>query len=159
MMLSCGFIDVRSNEAPAMTDKALPPENFWALLGIPTHGRELVESVRAGFPFDVIQQLASLSGFSPAELAGMVKIPQGTLRRRREAGLFSKGESDRLYRLSTIIAASIELFQGNATHAKEWLCKPLRYMGDRRPIDMAETGAEADLMLTFILQLEHGITS
>lgn len=142
-----------------MTDTVLPPGKFWLLLGIPTQGRELVERVRAGFPFDVIQQLACLSGFTATELAGMVKIPQSTLRRRRETGLFSKGESDRLYRLSTIISAAIELFQGNVTHANEWLCKPLRYMGDRRPIDMAETGAEADLMLTFILQLEHGITS
>jgi putative toxin-antitoxin system antitoxin component (TIGR02293 family) len=114
--------------------------------------------VRAGFPIDVIQRLAGLSAFSPAELAGIIKIPHRTLQRRREAGVFSATESDRLYRLSTIVAAALDLFQGNAEHAKAWLCKPLRYLHDRRPIDMVDTGVEAEHMLTYILQLEHGIT-
>jgi putative toxin-antitoxin system antitoxin component (TIGR02293 family) len=125
---------------------------------VPTYGRELAERVRAGFPFNTIQQLAGLSGFSPAELAGIIKIPQRTLQRRRESGVFSATESDRLYRLSTIVAAALDLFQGNAEHARKWLCKPLRYLHDRRPIDMIETGVETELMLTYILQLEHGIT-
>jgi len=134
------------------------PTTAEALLGVPTHGRELAERVRAGFPIDVIQRLAGLSAFSPAELAGIIKIPHRTLQRRREAGVFSATESDRLYRLSTIVAAALDLFQGNAEHAKAWLCKPLRYLHDRRPIDMVDTGVEAEHMLTYILQLEHGIT-
>ena len=134
------------------------PTTAGALLGVPTYGRELAERVRAGFPVDTIEQLAGHSGFSPVELAGIIKIPRRTLQRRREAGVFSATESDRLYRLSTLVAAALDLFQGNAEHAKAWLCKPLRYLHDRRPIDMVETGVEAELMLTYILQLEHGIT-
>lgn len=61
------------------------------------------------------------------------------------------------FRLAELISAATELFEGDEAKAIAWLKKPAKGLGNKRPIDMAATSAEAKAVRDLIGQLEHGV--
>lgn len=134
-----------------------PPSGFWALLGIPNQGAELLEQVRNGFAFDALGRLAELSGFSVRELADMAGMSRYALSNSRKAGRLSKQKSDRLFQIASVIDAAGDLFSGDMVLAKQWLTTPQRGLGGYQPIEMLDTVVECEAVLRLIGQLEHGV--
>ena len=62
-----------------------------------------------------------------------------TLHRRKEQGRLEPEESDRLLRLSRVFGRALELFEGDAPAAREWLARPHKTaLGGERPMNLAE---------------------
>ncbi|WP_350647159.1 antitoxin Xre/MbcA/ParS toxin-binding domain-containing protein [Pseudomonas sp. HY13-MNA-CIBAN-0226] len=80
-----------------------------------------------------------------------------TFARRRKAGRFSPMESDCLMALITVFQASLDLFEGDASAATEWMQSPARGHGSLRPIDMVRTRVETNAVVDLIGRLERGV--
>ncbi|TNC82803.1 MAG: hypothetical protein C9356_02740 [Oleiphilus sp.] len=61
-------------------------------------------------------------------------------------------------RLTVALDAAIKLFEGDIDAAREWLNRPARGLGDRKPIDMIQSAEGADTLLGLIGRLEHDIS-
>ncbi len=117
----------------------------------------LVGRIQHGFTFAAFERFQRNTELSYRLLARVVEIPERTLARRKESGRFEADESDRLVRTSRVFARAIELFEGNAAAAREWLTSSLRALGGRTPLDFASTDVGAIEVENLIGRLEHGI--
>ncbi len=131
---------------------------YAALIGFrkydPVH---LASQIQRGFSYSAFERLLRNTALTPRALAHFVEIPERTLARRKEAGRLEPDESDRLARASRIFARAIELFEGNAEGARDWLTHPHRALGGRTPLEFAKTDVGAIEVENVIGRLEHGI--
>lgn len=130
---------------------------FWEQLGIPSQGIDLIELVRAGFAITVLKRLSAVSAFSEAELTQMMGLSRYALRQGRRSGRLSMLHSDRLYRTARVIAAAVELYDGNQTAARRWLFAPQLGLGGRSPVTMCATEIEGKAVLDLLGRLETGV--
>ncbi|TVP60319.1 MAG: DUF2384 domain-containing protein [Halomonadaceae bacterium] len=130
-------------------------EKQWG--GVPLKGDTLVQEIRTGFPFARFDELVSHIQMNKKELASRLRIPGSTLMRREKSGRFTSEESDRIYRLTKIIKASEDLFEGDTAAARDWLTRPAKALGGQCPIDMIATSAEAQMVEDLIGQIDHGV--
>ncbi|MEO7964749.1 MAG: antitoxin Xre/MbcA/ParS toxin-binding domain-containing protein [Gemmatimonadaceae bacterium] len=131
---------------------------YVALFGLrkydPLH---LFDQIQHGLTYAAFVRFQRNSTLPQQVLARAVDIPERTLARRKESGRFEPGESDRLVRISRIVARAIELFEGNADDARQWLTNPARALGGRTPIELASTDVGVIEVDNVIGRLEHGI--
>lgn len=132
-------------------------KDIWYETGIPRQEAELHKCLEAGFPYQVYNKLADISGFSKKEVAEAAAISPATLARRSKAKRFNKDESDRLYRFARVLDAATGLFEGDREAAINWMKRPVRGLGYRKPVDMLQTSAETDSVVGLIECLEHGV--
>ena len=132
---------------------------FWEQLGVPRQGDDLIEQVRAGFAFIVVERLSAVSAFAETELMQMVGLSRYALRQARRTGRLSMLHSDRLYRVACVIAAASELFGGYQAAARRWLIAPQLGLGGRSPITMFATEIEGKAVLDLLGHLEHAVVA
>jgi len=128
-------------------------------LGIPEVGSELLAQLHLGFSIDTLQHLSQVIQIDTKTLGRAISLSPATLVRRFRAGRFSTAESDSIYRLASVILAALDLFEGNALSAKNWLQSPALSLGGREPLGMVSTQVEASAVLRLIGQLEYGVLS
>ena len=121
--------------------------------------QDLVQQVEAGFSYTAFEKLLRLLLKSGQELAKLLDIPARTLTRRKQAGRFSAKESERLLRLSKLLEASAELFEGDREGAVAWLGSPNRALGGETPLALSKTEIGAREVENLIGRLEHGVFS
>ena len=121
--------------------------------------REVVRSVEAGFPFAAIEKFQRVSGLSVAQIAALVRMPPRTLARRRARGRLGPDESERLLRIATVFEQALDLFEGDAKAAKNWLTTPKKALGGAIPLEFARTEIGAREVESLIGRLEHGVFS
>ncbi|AEF05023.1 antitoxin Xre/MbcA/ParS toxin-binding domain-containing protein [Alteromonas naphthalenivorans] len=131
--------------------------SVWERVGIPERGSRLHDAIHRGLPFDVYHRIAKVSLMDKAEIAHILHLAPATLSRRAKEKRFKVEEGDKFFRLAELISAATELFEGDEAKAIAWLKKPAKGLGNKRPIDMAATSAEAKAVLDLIGQLEHGV--
>lgn len=134
-------------------------DDLWRRLGIPSRGARLHEALHRGLPYAVYQRLADAAGLDRKALARITLIAPATLQRRAKGGRFNREESDRLYRFAQLFDAACDLHEGDADAARRWLTAPVVGLGERCPVDMLGTSAEALDVLDLIGRLEHGVTA
>ncbi len=66
-------------------------------------------------------------------------------------------ESDRIYRITTIVDAADQLFEGDHEAALRWLKEPAKALGGVAPLDYLDTEVGADAVRDLIGRLEHGV--
>jgi putative toxin-antitoxin system antitoxin component (TIGR02293 family) len=120
---------------------------------------ELIRQLERGFSFKTLQVLESRSGVALSQLATVIGIPERTLARRRVSRRLTPEESERLLRISSVFEAAVDLFEGDAAAAVNWLNTPRRALGDRTPLAYARTEPGAREVENLIGRLEHGIFS
>ena len=134
--------------------------SYATLLGLkPLETKTLLEKVEAGFPYSTFERFQRNFELQTEELANLVQIPLRTLARRREAGLLTAEESDRLLRVSRVFGKTLALFEGDVEAARAWLSAPARALANRTPLEVAATGAGAREVEDLIGRLEHGVFS
>ncbi len=72
---------------------------------------------------------------------------------------FNSEESDRLFRLAAVYKATLDLFEDDTGATRLWLADPVHGLGNRRPLEMLATSAEAQAVLDLIGRLEHGVVA
>jgi len=136
--------------------RAVPP-SIWEVLNVAPRGAALYQALDAGFPAEVFPKLGEAAGLSRERLGRALDIAPATLQRRAKSGRFTRDESDRLFRLIKLLNLATDLFEGDADAAREWINHPVKGLGERRPVDMLATSAEADEVFNLIGRLEHGV--
>ncbi|HEY7894884.1 MAG TPA: antitoxin Xre/MbcA/ParS toxin-binding domain-containing protein [Gemmatimonadaceae bacterium] len=136
------------------------PEGHYyvALFGLRRYDSlHVVEQIRRGLSYSAFERFQRNTDLPYRVLAQAVEIPERTLARRKESGRFQPEETDRLVRISRIVARAIELFEGSADAARNWLTHPVVALGGRTPIEFASTDVGAIEVESLIGRLAHGI--
>lgn len=140
--------------------KRREPRSHVELLGIGAcDPLELSERVERGLSYRALERLQDSLSVSTARLAELLLIPARTLSRRRKSGRLEPDESDRLLRLSRVVADAIELFEGDVEAARRWLSSPLRALRSKSPLDLTKTDVGTQEVESLIGRLEHGIVT
>ena len=119
----------------------------------------LIDKVEQGLPYGAFERLAALLETSAADLAQRLRIPARTLQRRKQSGALSVEESERLLRLSRILQASLDLFEGDRKAAIAWLGRENRGLAGQTPLEMSSTELGGEEVLNLIGRLEYGVFS
>ncbi len=134
--------------------KAVPGDS----LGIGTANVvEVAEMLRQGLPYEALGRLEECCGLPLESILAVARIPRRALARRKARRRFSAEESERLYRLALVFEKSVELFEGDAAAARNWLTTPNEALVDQPPLKMIETEIGAREVEDLIGRLEHGV--
>jgi putative toxin-antitoxin system antitoxin component (TIGR02293 family) len=135
-------------------------KNRGASLGLKSFGTPaLIQQIERGFPFQALLRLESQSGIGIALLSSLIGIPERTLARRKTAGRLTPEESERLFRISSIVERAVELFEGNMDAAVNWLLTPRKALDHQQPLHYCRTELGAREVESLIGRLEHGVFS
>jgi putative toxin-antitoxin system antitoxin component (TIGR02293 family) len=118
---------------------------------------QIVRQVRAGFPFSRLAKFQKSTELPWETIARFVAIPQRTLTRRQSQGRLLPDESDRIWRASTVFDLAVDLFEGDAAAARQWLLAPQAGLGGEIPLEFASTGVGAREVENLIGRLEYGV--
>jgi putative toxin-antitoxin system antitoxin component (TIGR02293 family) len=133
---------------------------YWyvSLVGLrPQNPIRIFKRVEKGLAFQAFVRLQRNTGLSIGDLAEAVAIKPRTLHRRKQQGRLEPDESDRLLRLSRIFGKALELFEGDAAAARQWLANPQSGLGGERPMALAKTDLGAREVEALVDRLEHGV--
>lgn len=117
---------------------------------------EALEAVRSGMPPQELNVLIE-RGYSRAELVRLIG-PRSTIERKLSGSIrLDLQESDRLARLSRIIANAEGVF-GSAEKARHWMERPSsRLPRGESPLSLLDTDGGTQVVTERLLQIEHGI--
>ena len=107
--------------------------------------------------FEALRALESNSGLDVLALAALIGIPERTLARRRSVGRLAPEESERLLRISNIFEKAVELFEGDADAAVQWLTTPKKALKGQEPLQYSRTEPGAREVENLIGRVEHGV--
>jgi putative toxin-antitoxin system antitoxin component (TIGR02293 family) len=131
---------------------------FVSLVGLRSQDPlDIRRRVEEGLSFAALESFQRNTGLSTADLADAVMITMRTLHRRKDQGRLEPEESDRLLRLSRVFGRALELFEGDAPAAREWLARPHKALGGERPMNLAKTDVGAREVEALAERLDHGV--
>ena len=131
--------------------------DYLELLGLRAANlRELLRLIARGLPYESIERLEKAVGL---DVAALVQIPRRTLTRRRQDRRFTPDESDRLVGAARLLSKALDLFDGDAAAAREWLTEAQLVLGGAIPIEVARTETGAREVENLIGRIEHGVFS
>jgi putative toxin-antitoxin system antitoxin component (TIGR02293 family) len=129
-------------------------------LGINAHDSlGIVRQIRAGFPFHRLARFQKATALPWEKIAHFVAIPKRTLTRRQNKGKLQPDESDRVWRASAIFDMAVNLFEGDAAAARQWLQAPQTGLGGEIPLELASTDVGAREVENLIGRLEYGVVA
>lgn len=121
---------------------------------------DLIDQVRQGLPFRMLEALARDLGMTSNRLAeAFLGISRATLTRRRKRGQLTPEESDKVLRFSRLLQQATDLMEGDAAAGRRWLGAPLPVLGSESPLEYARTEIGAHELEQLIGRLEHGVYS
>ena len=131
---------------------------YLALFGLRRYDAlHVMEHIRRGLAYSAFERFQRNTELPYRVLAEAAEIPERTLARRKESGRLEPDESDRLARLSRVVARAIALFEGSVDDARGWLTSPVPALGGRTPLAFASTDVGAIEVERLIGRLEQGI--
>lgn len=146
---------------PGRTDTA---GVFIKVLGCDLNTGEIAQRVREGLDIHVIDRLAEVLDVPKSKLLDVTHISsasqsRGSRKRMKPGPRLNTDESGRIYRVTNVLAAATQLFEGDARAASRWLQAPSKALGGVPPFDFLDTEAGADAVRELIGRLEQGVTS
>ncbi len=136
-MVSFGAIEMMMQ---ASVDQVFEQLGGKEAIGVKIRSESEMEGLlREGLPASVLANFRENWGFTVMELAGSLAIPKSTLMRmlgRRNR--MAPGDSDRAYRLASILALAEEAI-GDRKNAQRWLRQTNEVLGNQTPLRALET--------------------
>ena len=115
------------------------------------------ERILKGLEFSAVEQVKERASLTDPELARLLGIGEATLRRARSSrAALDSATSDRLYRLSKVIAVAEEVLE-DADNAMTWLRRPQPGLGGQVPLELLVTQAGADQVETLLRRIDFGV--
>ena len=115
------------------------------------------DRILEGLGFDAVESVKAHLALTDSEIARLLGIGEATLRRARASGAaLDPATSDRLYRLSKIVAVAEEVLE-SADNAKTWIRRPQPALGGRVPLDLLVTQAGAEQVETLLRRVDFGV--
>lgn len=129
------------------------------ILGIdePQSDMDLIKIVRQGLPSEGITILSDKFGISPGELSKYLHVSHKTLQRYKGKALDVK-ISERLLSLALVYSKGVEVF-GSEENSVSWFQSPVCSLGNARPLDYLDTIVGAEMIITLLGRIEHGVYS
>jgi putative toxin-antitoxin system antitoxin component (TIGR02293 family) len=119
-----------------------------------------IASIRRGFPFTTVKQVAEDCQISETQVATYflgISEPNLSALKKSEQPL-NPIQSDRLYRLSRLISRAVEVFE-NIDTARKWLKRPNQALGGIVPLDILDTDAGTEQVEELLNRIEYGVYS
>jgi putative toxin-antitoxin system antitoxin component (TIGR02293 family) len=88
-------------------------------------------------------------------LASLIGMSESTYQRRKTTQTLTPKESEGLYRYATLLARAEDVL-GDSESAKQWLNQPLKALGNKIPLEYAQTEVGANFVIQLLGRLEHG---
>jgi putative toxin-antitoxin system antitoxin component (TIGR02293 family) len=115
-----------------------------------------ISQIKSGLPVKVFFTLKDRINISAEELARVVGIAPRTLLRRKQEGRLQKDESERVVRLQRLFEKAIAVFEDRAA-VQSWFISPQRGLGEKTPLDYADTELGAREVENLLSRIEHGV--
>lgn len=112
------------------------------------------ERIEQGLPTTHLTTL--LNTFDRETVLDALDISRRTYERRRQQGRLTPEESDRLYRLVSLLSLAADVL-GSPEAAREWMTQPAVALGDRTPLAYARNEAGAQRVETLLNRIEYGV--
>ena len=130
---------------------------FEASLGVEWAGtEELIDQIKSGLEVDTFGRLQTALGITAAELAAVIGLPPRTLARRKKQGRLSPEESERLVRVARLFEMAADVL-GSGEEARRWMKAPRPALGDRTPLERADTELGAREVEDLLGRIAHGV--
>ncbi len=117
-----------------------------------------IQAIRDGLSLRELLDLQEALDVPLAALAARIGISKATLHRRKQEGVLTAAESDRVLRFARLIGQAAAVFGGQDA-ARQWLNAPQRGLAGAVPLDYAETEAGAREVERLLGRIEHGVYS
>jgi len=117
------------------------------------HGRRVARAFQ--FKYAAIENLSEFLGESTPKLMQLIQVNERTAQRRREQGVLSPEESDRIARIARVTQRAVEAF-GDENQAREWLKRPNRVLQDVPPLELLGTDGGSVLVADELGRIESG---
>ncbi len=108
-------------------------------------------------PQHIVDKLTEELALPQSELLGIIGLPSANLTRRRKTKRLTPHESDRVYRVATVLRAAVQLFEDDISAARLWLNEPAKALGGNTPLEHLDTEAGAAEVQDLIGRIEHGV--
>ena len=118
-----------------------------------SHGRRITRAFQ--FKSAAIENLSEFLGESTPKLMQLIQVNERTAQRRREQGVLSPEESDRIARIARVTQRAVDAF-GDENQAREWLKRPNRVLQDVPPLELLGTDGGAVLVADELGRIESG---
>ncbi len=130
------------------------------LLGIPAKTTDvgLVELLEEGFSKSTYMKAKEFTGFSHQDMATILSVSTKTLENKRGRDKLSDTASERLLKLAEVAALGIHAL-GSAELFREWLRRPLRPLGGKKPVDLMVNMYGLEMVKQLLGRIEHGVYS
>ena len=118
----------------------------------------LVEKVEAGLPVSTADRI--LQRIDPKGTHFNVHdiIPKASYYRRKEKGVLTKEQSEKVHALSKVFAEALRQYHDDVALVSIFLNREHPMLGNRTPFDVAtESTAGADLVLNLLRRAEAGV--
>jgi putative toxin-antitoxin system antitoxin component (TIGR02293 family) len=126
-------------------------------IGLQTENiNELIDVLKQGIPADSFDKLRKRLNVSDNLLSRIVQIPKRTLTRRRRDGRLRTDESERVLRVATVYDKALDVFEDKGA-VESWLKNPARGLGNKIPLEYADTGVGAQEVINLLGRIEHGV--
>lgn len=117
---------------------------------------DMIPLLQEGLPFATLEHLMAAFGLSREDVKNVLLLPSRTLTRRKQQQRLSADESDRLYRLSRIMAHAVEVF-GGRDRAAAWMRRSNRGLNGTVPLSLLNTDIGARQVDDVLGRIEHGV--
>ncbi len=117
----------------------------------------MVGRIESGLDVVVLDRIASDLMLPAAAVRKLAKISSSTFSRRQKAGRLSSEESDRAFRLQSIVDKATAFFEGNKAAARGWLNRPAAALDGLRPLELLVNEAGVREVESLLGRLEYGV--
>ncbi len=120
-----------------------------------TSAFQTIQNIKRGVPYREFTSLQRKLGVDQNTLAQAINISERTLLRRKNEGRFTRDESDRIHRISRVLARSQKIIGKNAGIA--WMLEPKNVLAGHTPLQYSDTEIGALEIEHILGRIEHGI--
>ena len=117
---------------------------------------DFIHCIRAGVPKKALDNLIEVTGINAAEMAGIVRTSDRTLRRYSANQKLNAEQSERVIELAKVYSRGEEVF-GSIDAFREWMNGAVLALGNKKPKEFLDTSLGIEMLMDELGRIEHGI--
>lgn len=132
----------------------------YQLLGIPgsPSSVDVVELLERGLTKSSYLRAKAFTGFSHQDMAAILSVSTKTLESKKNTDRLSDTASERLLKLAEVAELGMRVFN-SATLFQDWLKKPLRPLGGKKPVNLMVNMYGLETIKNLLGRIDHSVYS
>lgn len=150
----------RKSYVPPRSSKRHPSGETYRTIGIEADSLDDLITLlkKKGLPVSTFDRLSESLAIPTSDLASIVQIAERTLRRRRKEGHLRPDESERVLRIARLFDMASDVLE-TPERARTWMQTPLPTLGQKTPLEYADTEPGAREVENVLGRIAHGVFS